>query len=154
YRRRALAAFGRPSCRRRLEELFQIFGDGSFALALNPLAVSSAWQSPDEERLQSMLGIPPRPSGAALTQEHFDLARSLQEMTEDAVLGLLLERAGEIEVLLGQGRTGRAGRDSQHTLQPLFVGALPGRRHRQRVQRESEAAVAENLKQLFQPPAA
>lgn len=89
YKVMALAAFGRPSFRRRLEELFQIFGDGSFALALNPLAVSSAWQSPDEEKLQSLLGIPPRPPGAALNQEHFDLARSLQEMTEEAMLGLL-----------------------------------------------------------------
>lgn len=89
YKVMALAALGRPAYRRPLEELFRIFEDGSFALAHNPLAVSPAHQSPDQEAMESLLGLPPRPRNAPLAQEHYDLARSLQDLTEEALLGLL-----------------------------------------------------------------
>ncbi len=107
YKVMGLAAFGRPTVD--LEKLFQIAGDGSFALsreyihpvALEPFPALYSKQLPlFSERLESLLG-PHRVSGAPITQHHKDIAASAQAALEKVAKGLLarLRKEGDVEAL-------------------------------------------------------
>jgi len=105
YKVMALAAFGEPRYRDRFEKLLEIFEDGSFRLDLNPFSWAPGEPCVDSQRLKEALGVPPRARGGPLSQEHRDLACSLQRTLEDAMLGLQrrLHRSCGLDALVMAG---------------------------------------------------
>jgi carbamoyltransferase len=73
YKVMALASFGRPQFAGRLRECVRYLGDGMYEV--------------DEPDWVQLLG-PPRARGEPISQQHKDLAHSLQLVLEETVLGL------------------------------------------------------------------
>jgi carbamoyltransferase len=82
YKVMALASFGKPAYAAQFREIVKYRHDGTYTV--------------DAPRLVERFG-PPRERGGALTQHHFDIAHSLQEVLEETALELakwLHERTG------------------------------------------------------------
>lgn len=85
YKVMGLAPFGEPTYRAALEELVELGDDGS--ISVDAKAVQWWGARPDRlPKVAALLGGPPRASGAPLTTRDWDLARSIQELVEEAVL--------------------------------------------------------------------
>jgi carbamoyltransferase len=88
YKLMGLAPYGEPRwVETLLEDLVSLHEDGSFRLNLeylNPLAEEHL----TNERFHQRFGGPPRRPEDRLEQRHLDLARSIQWVTEQAMLGL------------------------------------------------------------------
>lgn len=87
YKLMGLAPYGEPSYRESLSELAELAPDGG--LIIDGRRVR--WWSARPERLghlHAALGGPPRAPDDPITQRDVDLARSVQEFTEDAVLSM------------------------------------------------------------------
>lgn len=88
YKLMGLAPYGEPRwVDALLEEVISLEADGSFRLDLgffDPLAEEHL----TNERFHSRFGGPPRRPDDPIEKRHLDLARSIQEVTEQAMLGL------------------------------------------------------------------
>ena len=85
YKVMGLAPFGEPTFREALAEFIEVQSDGS--VVVDAKAVQWWGAAPSHlGRLESLLGGPPRPAGADLTSRECDLARSIQDLAEDALL--------------------------------------------------------------------
>lgn len=85
YKLMGLAPYGEPSFLAELRRLVHVADDG--AIDVDGRAVR--WWSGDVRRrrsLQRLLGGPPRAAGEPITRREQDLARSVQELTEEVVL--------------------------------------------------------------------
>lgn len=85
YKVMGLAPFGEPTFRDALAEFVELRPDG--AIEVDAKAVQ--WWGGDPRRLSSLadlLGGPPREPGSPVTKRDQDLARSIQELAEDAVM--------------------------------------------------------------------
>lgn len=105
YKLMGLAPFGEPTYLDALGELFQMGDDGSFRVDAKRLG----WWSTKPERLKSLHSLfdgPPREPGQPLSVRDRDLARSVQELTQSAVLSMARhahEVTGESRLCLGGG---------------------------------------------------
>ncbi len=81
-----LASYGKPSYRNLiLDNLIDLRDDGSFALNMDYFAYCTnlVMTTP---RFHGLFGGPPRVAGSQLSQRHADIARSVQDVTEEAML--------------------------------------------------------------------
>ena len=79
-----LAGYGDPRVHRRaFEQFVQVNRDGNYALDLDVLR----FRLPSSEPLEALLG-PPR-SGEPIGQRHADIAATLQELTNEMMLGMV-----------------------------------------------------------------
>jgi carbamoyltransferase len=106
YKVMGLAPYGQPNYREALvPEVLRLEPDGSFAL--NPRYFDfQSLQRHYTEALVDHLGVPPRPAGGAVTQQHHDLAASVQAALESGVLNLLgsvVREYGCRDICLGGG---------------------------------------------------
>ncbi len=91
YKVMALAAMGQPRFKEALEEVVRTTSEGQYEIGDLPLSV--------------LVG-PPRRSGETLTEEHLDLAASLQDVLEETVLKLarwLQQKTGESQLAMAGG---------------------------------------------------
>lgn len=93
YKVMGLAAHGRPRFRDELAKLIRLHADGSFELGLSYFAYLADAELGFGPRLERLLGPrrpPHRPWDLATTsdQRYADIAATLQEVTEEAMLGL------------------------------------------------------------------
>lgn len=106
YKLMGLAPYGRPRFRNViLERLLTLHPDGSFHLNLDYFGFLQG-QTMTSARFGQALGVPRREPEAPLTQDHCDLARSIQEVTEEIVLRLartLHAQTGEANLCLAGG---------------------------------------------------
>ena len=106
YKLMGLAPFGAPRYRDLiLERLVDLRPDGSFRLDLAYFDYLRGTRMTGE-RFARLFGGPPRPPEAALTQRECDLARSIQEVTEEIVLRMartLHQETGEENLCLAGG---------------------------------------------------
>jgi carbamoyltransferase len=106
YKLMGLAPYGEPAYRDLiLDELIDLHDDGSFEMDLKyfdylgGLTMTSL-------RFHRLFGAPPREPEGELTQRHMDLARSVQEVTEEVVLRMArhaAELTGETRACLAGG---------------------------------------------------
>jgi carbamoyltransferase len=106
YKLMGLAPYGEPSYANLIRErLVDIKRDGSFRLDmryfgwLDDLVMTSA-------QLEELLGRPPRASGAPITRDDMNLARSIQLVVEEILLGMARharERTGKRQLCLAGG---------------------------------------------------
>jgi carbamoyltransferase len=105
YKVMGLAAFGEPRFREGLDQLATVLGDGSIAVR----AARVGWYSAGatrKQRLHDVLGGPPRSTDAPVTRREADLAASVQQLTEEALLGMAAhahELTGEPHLCLAGG---------------------------------------------------
>jgi carbamoyltransferase len=86
YKVMGLAPYGRPVYRDIiLEELIDLKEDGSFKLNMDYFDFPAGLKMTGE-KFSRLFGGPPRSPEGELTQREMDLARSVQEVTEEAVL--------------------------------------------------------------------
>lgn len=85
YKLMGLAPYGEPTYVTQIYQLLQVHADGSFVLDLSyfDFEVGSRMTS---SKFHQLFGGPPRDAKAALQQKHMDLARSIQQVTEELVL--------------------------------------------------------------------
>lgn len=88
YKVMGLASYGQPRHLDRMRELIQLHEDGSYRLNLDYFSFMHDGQRMFSDRLIELLG-PPRGADDRIEEYHIDLAASLQQITEDAVLGLV-----------------------------------------------------------------
>jgi carbamoyltransferase len=111
YKVMGLAAYGRPNLRDELARLIRLHADGTFELGLPYfayLADAELGFGPGMERLLGPRRPPHRPwdLGSAADQRYADIAATLQQVTEEALLGLAREarrRTGESALCLAGG---------------------------------------------------
>ena len=85
YKVMGLAPFGEPTYRDALAEIVELQDDGS--ISVDAKAVQWWGSSPTKlTGLNDLLGGPPRVPGSPLTARDWDLARSIQDLVEDAVM--------------------------------------------------------------------
>ncbi len=101
YKVMGLAPYGKPSYMDKMRQIVLLGDDGTFRLNLEYFwhhreSVEYKWvngvQMPGRlfsDKLAGLLGLAPRGEGDELTQEHKDLARSIQMMYEEAFFHLL-----------------------------------------------------------------
>ncbi len=105
YKLMGLAPFGEPVYADALREVVAVHDDGSMDVDARRVR----WWSSSARRsreLADLLGGPPRSPGGPLVQRDADLARSVQELTEEVVLRTArhaAERTGETDVCLAGG---------------------------------------------------
>lgn len=128
YKLMGLAPFGVPRFAGPLAEVASVHPDGSLQVRHRAVRWWESTRRPSKE-LVSLLG-PPRRPGAPLTQRDADIARSVQDVTETAVLAMAQhahELTGEPSVCLAggvalncvaNGRLVREGPFSQVWVQP------------------------------------
>ena len=88
YKLMGLAPYGQPTyVQKILDELLDLKSDGTFRLNLDCFAYTTGL-SMTNARFDALMGGPPRQSEGPLLQHHMDLARSIQEVTEEVVLRL------------------------------------------------------------------
>jgi carbamoyltransferase len=86
YKVMGLAPYGEPRYVSEIRDhLIDLKPDGSFALDLRYFDYCTGLTMTNE-RFDSLFGGPPRRPAEPLTQRHMDLARSIQEVLEDAIL--------------------------------------------------------------------
>lgn len=90
YKLMGLAPYGRPVYAERIREhLIALREDGSFALRMENFGYLTGFAMADDARFAKLFDGPPRRPEAPLTQREMDLAASIQEVTEEAVMGLV-----------------------------------------------------------------
>lgn len=106
YKLMGLAPYGSPKYASLIRErLVRLHPDGSFRLNLEYFGFLHG-QTMTNRRFDRLFGVPRRNPEAPLTQEHCDLARSIQEVTEEIVLRLartLHAETGEENLCLSGG---------------------------------------------------
>jgi carbamoyltransferase len=106
YKLMGLAPYGEPRfVDTILSRLLDLRDDGSFRLDLDYFGFLHG-QSMTNARFAALFGAPPRAPDAPLTQLHCDLARSIQQVTEEIVLRLartLHRETGEENLCLAGG---------------------------------------------------
>jgi len=106
YKLMGLAPYGEPRFAETIrKKLVDIREDGSFRLNLEYFGFLEG-QTMTNARFASLLGVPRREPEAPMTQEYCDLARSIQEVTEEIVLRLartLHRETGEENLCLAGG---------------------------------------------------
>jgi carbamoyltransferase len=89
YKVMGLAAYGRPGrFTQQMNELIQVFDDGSFALTMKYFDYTWADHMPSK-LMEKLFGFPPRPPGSRVLSCHQDLAAAAQKKLEDVVFHLL-----------------------------------------------------------------
>jgi carbamoyltransferase len=106
YKLMGLAPYGEPRYRDLiLQHLVDLRPDGSFRLNLDYLSYLHG-ERMTGGRFAQLFGGPPRAPGAALTSRECDLARSIQDVTEEIVLRMargLQQETGESNLCLAGG---------------------------------------------------
>ena len=101
-----LAPYGEPKyVKRILDHLIDLKADGSFRLDLSYFDYCTGFTM-TSSRFHDLFGLPPRSPEAQLTQEHMDIAASIQKVIEMAVLRLtrsLIKESGEKNLCLAGG---------------------------------------------------
>ena len=88
YKVMGLAPYGEPRyVQTMLDHLIDVKDDGSYRLDMRFFNYCTGLTMTNS-RFDRLFGGPPRASSEPLTQKHMDLARSVQEVTEDVVLRL------------------------------------------------------------------
>ncbi len=87
YKVMGLAPYGTPAYRKQLDELLTLFQDGSFALKSGVFGETYANQRVEAD-LSRVLGFGKRVPESVLAQCHKDLAASLQDLTNEAMVNL------------------------------------------------------------------
>jgi carbamoyltransferase len=88
YKVMGLAPYGEPKYVKAIyEHLFELKPDGSFHLNMEYFNYCTGLTMTNK-RFEALFGGPPRQPESPLTQREMDLARSVQEVTEEAVLRL------------------------------------------------------------------
>jgi carbamoyltransferase len=90
YKLMGLAPYGRPRFAQKiLDHLIDLKSDGSFRLNMEYFRYATGLQMTEDRRFAELFGVPRRLSEEQpLTQEHMDLAASVQQVLEEAVLRL------------------------------------------------------------------
>jgi carbamoyltransferase len=104
YKLMGLAPFGVPRFRDELDRLLALDDDGSYRLDTRAVR----WWAAKPERMRRLVDLlgPPRNAEEAITERDVDLARSVQELVEDALLRIARhahDLTGEGAVCLGGG---------------------------------------------------
>jgi carbamoyltransferase len=105
YKVMGLAPFGEPTYADALRDLVDLHDDGSLTVDVR----SARWWSGDPARMSRLVAAfdgPPRRAGEPLTERDRNLARSVQELTEEAVLRMARhahERTGETDLVMAGG---------------------------------------------------
>jgi carbamoyltransferase len=95
YKLMGLAPYGEPKYSDKiLEHLIDVKPDGSFRLNLEYFDYCTGFTMTND-RFHRLFGLPPRKPGELLTQEHMDLAASIQDVLEQVVLRLTRNLAKE-----------------------------------------------------------
>ncbi len=106
YKLMGLAPYGEPvHAQTILDNLIDLKPDGSFRLDLDYFDYCTGLRMTNE-RFHALFGGPPRDPEALLTQDHMDLAASIQAVTEEVVLRLargLAAETGERNLCLAGG---------------------------------------------------
>ena len=105
YKLMGLAPYGSPRYRDELAEIIEIDDDGSYRVDARAVR-SWSWKPEKMRRLVELLDGPPRVPGAELTDRDIDLARSVQELIEEALVKIVTrarDLTGEDRVCLGGG---------------------------------------------------
>lgn len=87
YKVMGLAPYGAPTRMDEMRKLIDLKADGSFALDMSYFAYAGGLRM-HTRKLVDLFGLPVRKPEAPVTQAHHDIARSLQLITEEAMLGL------------------------------------------------------------------
>ncbi|WP_051753648.1 carbamoyltransferase family protein [Streptomyces achromogenes] len=88
YKVMGLAPYGEPRFKEQIEQLIHVTEDGTFRLALEYFDFAD----PDGmlgERFEKLLGVPPRVPESEIETVHYDLARSIQLVTEETLLRMV-----------------------------------------------------------------
>jgi carbamoyltransferase len=105
YKVMGLAPYGEPRyVQTILDNLIDLKDDGSFRLDMGYFNYCTGLTMTNE-RFGRLFGGPPRTGAEPLSQRHMDLARSVQAVTEDAVMGLVRRLHAET----GEKNLGLAG---------------------------------------------
>lgn len=106
YKLMGLAPYGEPRhAALILERLVDLKPDGSFRLHLDYFGYLLG-ETMTNDRFTALVGVPPRRPDEPITQAHCDLARSVQQVTEEIVLRLartLRQMTGEENLCLAGG---------------------------------------------------
>lgn len=106
YKVMGLAPYGRPKYKDAiLNELIDIKGDGSFKLNMKYFGYCAGLRMTNR-RFEKLFGGPARKPESPLTQREMDLARSVQEVVEEAMLGICRrahEKTGMKNLVLAGG---------------------------------------------------
>lgn len=87
YKVMGLAPYGKDNFQKEMEELVTLFEDGSFELNMKFFDFEKGLRM-HSKKLEKLFGAPARMSESNLGQREFDIAHSLQKITEKIVLGL------------------------------------------------------------------
>src|SRR3989338_472159 len=85
YKVMGLAPYGEPKYMKEMRELIEIKEDGSFALNMKYFTYEYGLRMTGRE-IEKLFGQPTRKGEGAMTQFHKDIARSLQEITEEIMI--------------------------------------------------------------------
>ena len=89
YKVMGMAPYGEPVHRDRLlRQVVHLNGDGSIRLDLDFFSFQFGRRMYDRRRFTGLFGVPPRTPGGEITQQHYDIAASLQRVTEEVVLAM------------------------------------------------------------------
>jgi len=83
-----LAPYGKPAYADRIRQLIHVDGEGGFRLDLSYFDHHAGVNRAHTPKLESLLGFPPRAYESEITDQHRDLARSVQLVTEEVVVAL------------------------------------------------------------------
>jgi carbamoyltransferase len=106
YKVMGLAPYGRPTHVEALRRVLRLHDDGGFSLDLDHMPAPLDAPDPEDPRLERLLGIERRRAGEPVATQHKDLARSAQQLLEEALIGLtrrLAKRTGERRMALAGG---------------------------------------------------
>lgn len=107
YKVMGLAPYGQSVYRENLNQIFKIFSDGSFSIN-RKIFGGNYIPSLIAKKLEEILGFPKKEPETVLTQQHKDLAASLQELTNETMIKLakhVRETTGENNLCLAGGVT-------------------------------------------------
>lgn len=104
YKVMGLAPYGEPRFQDEIRQLIDLTDDGSFELALEYFDFASP-EGMLGKRFEALVGVPPREPESEIEKVHHDLARSIQAVTEEA----LLHMAGKAHRLSGSQNLCMAG---------------------------------------------
>ena len=106
YKVMGLAPYGEPRyVKAILENLIDLKDDGSFAVNLDYFDYCAGLRMTND-KMHGLFGGPPRPPESQVTQREMDLARSVQEVTEEIVLRMarhIRKETGERHLCLAGG---------------------------------------------------
>lgn len=106
YKVMGLAPYGEPKYKDLiLSELIDLKADGSFRLNLKYFDYCVGLKMINR-RFEKLFGLPTRAPETKLTQQHMDIARSLQEVTDEAVLKMgkyIYQRTGQKKLCMAGG---------------------------------------------------